>query len=148
MFQKRYFNIIVDSVIFDRGKMFDFRCINCGSDNIQIVRGIYKFGTEIENSKIIFFKSSHNFSPIRDKHQKLDVNILLDLMANQDHRIQIKSQSILSKKLGNFKLAYYTKSEAENSFFSNISGNLRILSNSLKSLINNLKLIKKNYKNI
>lgn len=72
--------------------MTDFVCVKCGSDNIQIVRGVFESGTEAK------YKQREDFTKI----PTIDEVLALD-----QEKIVITFQSRIAEKLGNIKLKKY-----------------------------------------
>jgi len=72
--------------------MTDFVCVKCGSDNIQIVRGVFEAGTEAK------YKQREDLT----KMPTIDEVLALD-----EEKIIITFQSRIAEKLGNIKLEQY-----------------------------------------
>ncbi|WP_186708975.1 AAA family ATPase [Euhalothece natronophila] len=64
--------------------MSEFRCVKCGSDNIQIVRGIFESGTEAE------YKEKNDFTK----------NPTISELLTENKNVVIKSQTRLAERLG------------------------------------------------
>lgn len=69
--------------------MVDFTCVHCGSDNIQIVRGIFESGTEAK------YKQTKDYTQLPT---------IGELLASDNKEVVITSQTRLAERLGNISL--------------------------------------------
>lgn len=74
--------------------MVDFTCVHCGSDNIQIVRGIFESGTEAK------YKQTEDYTQLPT---------IGELLASDNKEVVITSQTRLAERLGNLNLENFIK---------------------------------------
>lgn len=72
--------------------MTDFVCVKCGSDNIQIVRGVFESGTEAK---------------YKQREDLTKTPTIGEVLALDEEKIIITFQSRIAEKLGNIKLKKY-----------------------------------------